>query len=71
MYLQTQTVTALFQTLHINIYKPTAELRHQNMSKRIYSKIVNHEFAKKRCIRFIAPAAYNSTHGNIIDRIYS
>ena len=31
---------------------------------------INHEFAK-RSIRFIAPAAYNSTHGNIIDKIYS
>ena len=31
---------------------------------------INHEFAK-RGIRFIAPAAYNSTHGNIIDKIYS
>ncbi len=31
---------------------------------------VNHEFAK-RSIRFIAPAAYNSTHGNISDKIYS
>ena len=30
----------------------------------------NHEFAK-RSIRFIAPTAYNSTHGNIIDKIYS
>ena len=31
---------------------------------------INHEFAK-RSIRFIAPTAYNSTHGNIIDKIYS
>ncbi len=31
---------------------------------------VNHEFAK-RSIRFNAPAAYNSAHGNIIDKIYS
>ena len=31
---------------------------------------VNHEFAK-RSIRFIAPAAYNLTHGNIIDKMYS
>ena len=31
---------------------------------------VNHEFAK-RSIRFIAPSAYNSTHGNIIDKIYT
>ena len=31
---------------------------------------VNHEFAK-RSIRFIAPSAYNSTHRNIIDNIYT
>ena len=31
---------------------------------------VNHEFAK-RSIRFIAPSAYNSTHRNIIDKIYT
>ena len=29
---------------------------------------INHEFAK-RSILFIAPAAYNSTHGNITDKI--
>ena len=31
---------------------------------------VDHEFAKSS-IRFIDPAAYNSTHGNIIDKIYT
>ena len=31
---------------------------------------VNHEFAK-RSIRLIAPSAYNSTRGNIIDKIYT
>ena len=31
---------------------------------------VNLEFAK-RSIRFIAPSAYNSTRGNIIDKIYT
>ena len=31
---------------------------------------VNHEFAKRN-IRFNAPAAYNSTNRNIIDKIYS
>ena len=31
---------------------------------------VNHEFAK-RSIRFIAPSAYNSTHINIIDKIFT
>ena len=35
-----------------------------------YIPNVNHEFAK-RSIRFIAPSAYNSTHGNIIDKIYT
>ena len=38
----------------------------------VYIPNVNHEFAK-RSIRFIAPSAYmyNSTRGNIIDKIYT
>ena len=31
---------------------------------------LNHEF-EKRSIRFIAPTVYNSTHGDIIDQIFS
>ena len=45
-----------------------------NYATRTYQNVsipnVNHEFAK-RSIRFIAPLAYNSTHGNIIDKIYT
>ena len=36
----------------------------------VFIQNVDHEIAK-RSIRFTAPAGYNSTHGNIIDKIYS
>ena len=73
MYLQTytQTVTALFQAIHIyNLFRNQQHNYATRTCHNVFIPKVNHEFAK-RSIRFNAPAAYNSTNRNIIDKIYS